>query len=108
MGWYHTGPGIREADLDISALMENYCASPLLVICEVEVRRARLLNSKQPRFRVLRSCSSIHGMPAAGVKTVVADAQPKDMGLPTTAYYTKDEIREVGDSAKSTLVAKDE
>lgn len=23
-------------------------------------------------------------------------AQPKDMGLPTTAYYAKDEIREVG------------
>lgn len=37
VGWYHTGPRIREADLDISALLGNYCDSPLLVICEVEV-----------------------------------------------------------------------
>lgn len=57
IGWYHTGPRIREADLDISALMGGYCNNPLLVICEVE---------------------------------------PKDLGLPTTAYYTKDEIREDG------------
>jgi ribosomal protein S14 len=38
VGWYHTGPRIREADLDISALLGNYCENPLLVICEVEVR----------------------------------------------------------------------
>lgn len=37
IGWYHTGPRIREADLDISALMGSYCNNPLLVICEVEV-----------------------------------------------------------------------
>ncbi len=40
MGWYHTGPRIREADLDITALMGNYCENPLLVICEVEVGRS--------------------------------------------------------------------
>jgi len=57
VGWYHTGPRIRQADLDITALMSNYCENPLLVICEVE---------------------------------------PKDIGLPTTAYYAKDEIREDG------------
>jgi 26S proteasome regulatory subunit N8 len=38
VGWYHTGPRIREADLDISALLGTYCDNPLLVICEVEVR----------------------------------------------------------------------
>ena len=38
VGWYHTGPRIREADLDISALMASYCENPLLVITEVEVR----------------------------------------------------------------------
>lgn len=37
VGWYHTGPRIREADLDVSALMDSYCENPLLVICEVEV-----------------------------------------------------------------------
>lgn len=57
VGWYHTGPRIRQADLDITALMSNYCEHPVLVICEVE---------------------------------------PKDIGLPTTAYFAKDEIREDG------------
>ena len=39
VGWYHTGPRIREADLDVSALLGSYCENPLLVICEVEVRQ---------------------------------------------------------------------
>ncbi len=38
VGWYHTGPRLRAADLDISALMCDYCDNPTLVICEVEVR----------------------------------------------------------------------
>ncbi|CAL8469453.1 g8994 [Coccomyxa elongata] len=57
VGWYSTGPRLREADLDITELMTNYCDTPLLVICEV---------------------------------------QPKEMGLPTTAYYATDAIREDG------------
>eukprot|EP00884_Botryococcus_braunii_P014364 jgi/Botrbrau1/22929/Bobra.0030s0007.1 len=57
VGWYHTGPRLRESDLDIQELMTTYCAHPILVVCEVE---------------------------------------PKDMGLPTTAYYAKDQIREDG------------
>ena len=39
VGWYHTGPRLREADIDIHALMSRYCDSPVLVICEVQVRR---------------------------------------------------------------------
>lgn len=39
VGWYSTGPKIREADLDINHLMSSYCSSdPILVICEVQVR----------------------------------------------------------------------
>lgn len=37
MGWYSTGPRLREADLDITDLLSNYCDTPLLVICEVQV-----------------------------------------------------------------------
>lgn len=37
IGWYSTGPRLREADLDITELMTNYCDTPLLVICEVQV-----------------------------------------------------------------------
>lgn len=38
VGWYSTGPRLREADLSIQQLLTNYCATPLLVICEIEVR----------------------------------------------------------------------
>ena len=37
IGWYHTGPRLREADIDIHALMARYCDNPLLVICEFQV-----------------------------------------------------------------------
>lgn len=38
MGWYHTGPRLREADIDINQLIARYCDNPLLIICEVQVR----------------------------------------------------------------------
>ncbi len=39
MGWYSTGPKIREADIDINSLMSRFSDwAPVLVICEVEVR----------------------------------------------------------------------
>lgn len=37
VGWYHTGPRLRQSDLDITELMARYCDHPLLVICEVQV-----------------------------------------------------------------------
>lgn len=56
VGWYSTGPRIREADLDINELISRFCDDPVLVICEV---------------------------------------QPKELGLPITAYYSKEEVKEV-------------
>ncbi|PNW82369.1 hypothetical protein CHLRE_06g278256v5 [Chlamydomonas reinhardtii] len=57
VGWYSTGPKLRESDLDINELMRGFCESPVLVICEV---------------------------------------QPKEVGLPFTAYYAVDEVRTDG------------
>lgn len=37
MGWYHTGPRLREADLDINDLMGTFCDLPILVICDIQV-----------------------------------------------------------------------
>lgn len=37
IGWYHTGPRLREADLDIHQLLCNYVDNPILVISEVQV-----------------------------------------------------------------------
>uniref|UniRef100_A0A1D2A8M2 MPN domain-containing protein n=1 Tax=Auxenochlorella protothecoides TaxID=3075 RepID=A0A1D2A8M2_AUXPR len=36
IGWYHTGPRLRESDLDIHALFASYCDNPVLVITEVQ------------------------------------------------------------------------
>lgn len=57
VGWYSTGPRLREADVDINQLMASYCETPVLVICEVE---------------------------------------PKEVGLPFTAYCSVNEVREDG------------
>ncbi|KAG2487285.1 hypothetical protein HYH03_014126 [Edaphochlamys debaryana] len=57
VGWYSTGPKLREADLDINELIRQFCDNPVLVICEV---------------------------------------QPKEVGLPFTAYYSVDEVRTDG------------
>jgi proteasome lid subunit RPN8/RPN11 len=43
VGWYHTGPRLREADLDIHELMTNYVNNPVLVVSEVEVSRSAVL-----------------------------------------------------------------
>lgn len=37
VGWYSTGPRLREADLEINALLGNYAETPVLIICEVNV-----------------------------------------------------------------------
>lgn len=58
VGWYSTGPKLRESDVDIHALISRFCeTTPVLVICEVE---------------------------------------PKEIGLPFTAYAAIDEVRDDG------------
>ena len=41
VGWYSTGPKLKEADLDINSLMSKFTENgePVLVICEVQVSR---------------------------------------------------------------------
>lgn len=38
IGWYHTGPRLRESDMNIHSLISEYCEgkTPTLVICEVK------------------------------------------------------------------------
>mmetsp|Transcript_15368 Transcript_15368/g.33212 ORF Transcript_15368/g.33212 Transcript_15368/m.33212 type:complete len:316 (-) Transcript_15368:273-1220(-) len=55
VGWYSTGPKLREADLHIHDLISNYNPNPVLVI---------------------------------------VDVQPKELGIPTKAYFCIDEVRE--------------
>lgn len=47
LGFYSTGPRLREADLDISDLLSSYAESPLLLICEVQVGLLQILLTQQ-------------------------------------------------------------
>ncbi|KAI8015420.1 hypothetical protein LOK49_LG05G00324 [Camellia lanceoleosa] len=55
VGWYSTGPKLRENDLDIHGLFNDYVPNPVLVIIDV---------------------------------------QPKELGIPTKAYYAVEEVKE--------------
>ncbi|RLM64247.1 uncharacterized protein C2845_PM16G22890 [Panicum miliaceum] len=55
VGWYSTGPKLRENDLDVHALFNSYVPNPVLVIIDV---------------------------------------QPKELGIPTKAYYAVEEVKE--------------
>ncbi|BBM98844.1 26S proteasome regulatory subunit N8 [Marchantia polymorpha subsp. ruderalis] len=55
VGWYSTGPKLRENDLDIHELFRDYAPNPVLVIIDV---------------------------------------QPKELGIPTKAYYAVEEVKE--------------
>ncbi|KAM0830497.1 hypothetical protein ACQ4PT_066168 [Festuca glaucescens] len=55
VGWYVTGPKLKENDLDVHALFNNYVPNPVLVIIDV---------------------------------------QPKELGIPTKAYYAVEEVKE--------------
>ncbi|XP_019179482.1 PREDICTED: 26S proteasome non-ATPase regulatory subunit 7 homolog A-like [Ipomoea nil] len=55
IGWYSTGPKLRENDLNIHGLFNDYVPTPILVIIDV---------------------------------------QPKELGIPTKAYYAVEEVKE--------------
>uniref|UniRef100_A0ACD5VQB3 Uncharacterized protein n=1 Tax=Avena sativa TaxID=4498 RepID=A0ACD5VQB3_AVESA len=55
VGWYSTGPKLKENDLDVHALFNSYVPNPILVIIDV---------------------------------------QPKELGIPTKAYYAVEEVKE--------------
>eukprot|EP00897_Mesotaenium_endlicherianum_P009015 jgi/Mesen1/8141/ME000437S07235 len=57
VGWYSTGPKLRESDLDIQELFHDYCPNPILVIIDV---------------------------------------QPAELGIPTKAYCTVEDVKEDG------------
>ena len=36
VGWYHSGPKLRQSDLQINELLQNYIKDPVLVIVNVK------------------------------------------------------------------------
>jgi dynactin complex subunit len=38
VGWYSTGPKLRENDLEIHEVIRRYCPNPVLVIIDVQLK----------------------------------------------------------------------
>jgi hypothetical protein len=101
VGWYSTGPKLRESDLDINELMRQFCDNPVLVICEVQVRtvsRALTCDGQCPSSmcpsREFLASSHVMSGPCSYVPALAM--QPKEVGLPFTAYYSVNEVRADG------------
>ncbi|KAM3390326.1 hypothetical protein ACQJBY_012121 [Aegilops geniculata] len=66
VGWYSTGPKLKENDLDVHALFTKYGSA------------------LQPFI--------LHYVPNPVL--VIIDVQPKELGIPTKAYYAVEEVKE--------------
>ncbi|KNC74262.1 hypothetical protein SARC_13186, partial [Sphaeroforma arctica JP610] len=64
IGWYHTGPRIRQNDIDIHNIIRRFCPNPCLVII---------------------------------------DAQPRQLGLPSDAYFVVQDLHEDGTPTSMTF-----
>ncbi|KAK9712942.1 proteasome regulatory particle subunit [Basidiobolus ranarum] len=65
IGWYHSGPKLRSADLQVNELFKRYTPDPVLVI---------------------------------------VDVKPKDIGIPTDAYFAIEEIHDDGTATTKTFM----
>ncbi|ORX80814.1 Mov34-domain-containing protein [Basidiobolus meristosporus CBS 931.73] len=65
IGWYHSGPKLRSADLQVNELFKRYTPNPVLVI---------------------------------------VDVKPKDIGIPTDAYFAIEEIHDDGTATTKTFM----
>ncbi|XP_017623650.1 26S proteasome non-ATPase regulatory subunit 7 homolog B-like [Gossypium arboreum] len=74
VGWYSTGPKLRENDLDIHRLFHKYDSVIL-------------------KFIPLIDCFWCFGYVPNPV-LVIIDVQPKELGIPTKAYYDVEEVKE--------------
>lgn len=64
VGWYHSGPKLRQSDLEINETVKRFTSHPVLVI---------------------------------------VDVQPKELGLPTDAYFAVEEIHNDGTATTRTF-----
>lgn len=64
VGWYSSGTRLRSSDLDINQLFGNYCETPVLVICEVQV----CFSTRDTQFSRISSFASSLQKAAAGHK----------------------------------------
>ncbi|XP_021618275.1 26S proteasome non-ATPase regulatory subunit 7 homolog A [Manihot esculenta] len=98
VGWYSTGPKLRENDLDIHGLLNDYVSNPVLVIidvqpvelgiptktyCAVEEERENATQKSQKVFVHVPSEIAAHEVEEIGVEHLLRDV--KDASISTLA-----------------------
>ncbi|GAB4822079.1 hypothetical protein N2152v2_009125 [Parachlorella kessleri] len=97
IGWYHTGPRLREADLDIHQLLANYCENPVLVICEVQPKDMGLpVHAYTARDEVREDGTQKSQRVFVNLPTEVGATEAEDIGVEHL-------LRDVKDATISTL-----
>ena len=108
VGWYSTGPKIRENDLDIGELFEKYCADPVLVIVNLsptaddaptrayravlDVKEDGTMTQKEQKTYEHVSCTIEASDPEAiGVEHLLRDV--KDATVSTLTTQVKEKAR---------------
>eukprot|EP00889_Picochlorum_renovo_P008413 jgi/Picre1/35443/NNA_002905.t1 len=107
IGWYHTGPRLRESDMDIHTLVSEYCESlgnqAVLVICEVKPKDVGL---PVHAYKAVEDVSDAKGATSAHM----TQSKPVFLNLPTEVGATEAEeigvehlLRDVKDATVSSL-----
>jgi 26S proteasome regulatory subunit N8 len=102
VGWYHTGPRLREADLDVAALVARQTegGAPVLVVCDVEAAaRGRPAAAYVAREEVREDGTAVPRRAFANLPTEVAASEAEEIGVEHL-------LRDVRDATATTLAGE--
>ncbi|PWZ44270.1 26S proteasome non-ATPase regulatory subunit 7 A [Zea mays] len=86
VGWYSTGPKLRENDLDVHALFNRYLPQNCIAFSH-EFCLKFYVHCPSTGFWQKKSY-------VPNPVLVIIDVQPKELGIPTKAYYAVEEVKE--------------
>lgn len=95
VGWYHTGPKLHKNDIAINELIKQYCTNS---VCNFWFGFGS--TSFLIRF-ILRINNWNMYLSLSYQVLVIIDVKPKDLGLPTEAYISVEEIHDVSHKNKA-------
>ncbi|GJP39901.1 hypothetical protein CLOM_g24226 [Closterium sp. NIES-68] len=100
VGWYSTGPKIRESDLDIQELFYNYCSNPVLVIIDVQPRELAIPSQAYCTVEDVKEDSTQKSQKAfVHISSEIGAYEAEEIGVEHL-------LRDVKDSTISTLASE--